>query len=520
MNVGLPPHLQGVHRLPAIRKHHGPLRPTAHQRERLRVRKAIAQLHDEGSDDFAWWDPRSDLPLTDRCIIRFEACLDEWLNADQPTEEHFHNLFFNLFLDLGVPEFQAARIFIHWIETGFHIYCEKVEDFDVLEVLERAHMSLLDDTYIWTLQRRMRMLQRQWDRLQQEEPRSARKALPPSMPRKPRAHPIPMDYCEMALDEQKRRNWRMRVRPKRALTPVQGPYFIVHLYAGRRREDDFHAQMQALIDSETITCGSVITVLSIDTAIDDTMDVHSTRIWSFLLSAAREGRILALLLGPPCETWSNARFAELVDEEGNVKKGPRPLRSALTCWGLLGLSLAELEQVAVGNSLLLRGLWLCIPVALSGGSVLLEHPAPPFQMERPAVWRTSIFLFLLRDGWLFRRHTFAQGRHGAGGHKPTTLLHAHCPIIEVLEENAMAVDQTKLQPLIGTDASGCFRTAVAKEYPPNLCRCFAAAFWRQISKRPLSSVAAPMDVVASELSRQSCWVDPTRLMRSDYQPKR
>ena len=51
--VTLPPHLIGVHRLPAVRQHHGPLRPTAHHREchesieRLRSwrKKGDATLH-------------------------------------------------------------------------------------------------------------------------------------------------------------------------------------------------------------------------------------------------------------------------------------------------------------------------------------------------------------------------------------------------------------------------------------------------------------------------------------------
>ena len=162
-NITLPAHLQGVHRLPAIRRHHGPLRPTAHHRERLRVRQSIQRLREEGQDDFAWWDPRTDQPLVKFCTLRFEECLNTWFVAEQPTEEHFHNLFFNLFLDLGIPEFQAARIFIHWIETDFHAYCERFDDFDILAVLERAHLSLLEDTHIWNLQCNMRKLQCQWE---------------------------------------------------------------------------------------------------------------------------------------------------------------------------------------------------------------------------------------------------------------------------------------------------------------------------------------------------------------------
>ena len=65
----------------------------------------------KGKTDFAWWDPRTDLPLTQRCVSSFEAFLDKWLAADAPTEEHFHNLFFNLFQDLGVTRISSSSNF-------------------------------------------------------------------------------------------------------------------------------------------------------------------------------------------------------------------------------------------------------------------------------------------------------------------------------------------------------------------------------------------------------------------------
>ena len=77
------------------------------------------------------------------------------------------------------------------------------------------------------------------------------------------------------------------------LAPVQGPYFVVHLYAGRRRDQDFHAHMQNLLDASSEPWISSVYVLSIDTAIDeDSMDVQSERLWLFLIDAARQGRIL------------------------------------------------------------------------------------------------------------------------------------------------------------------------------------------------------------------------------------
>ena len=45
----LPPHLRHVKRLPAVRRHHGPLRPTRVQRERIALRSQIDALRKEGA---------------------------------------------------------------------------------------------------------------------------------------------------------------------------------------------------------------------------------------------------------------------------------------------------------------------------------------------------------------------------------------------------------------------------------------------------------------------------------------
>ena len=303
-------------------------------------------------------------------------------------------------------------------------------------------------------------------------------------------------------------------------TPEQGPYYVVHLYAGRRRPQDFHAHMTQLIGSCTESWASNIYVISIDTAISEDMNVHGEALWSFLLTAARAGRILGLLLGPPCETWSNARFAKLVDANGEELKGPRPLRSAAECWGIQGLSLAELQQIGVSNTLLLRGLWLCLPVAMTGGAVLLEHPAPATQMDRPAIWRTSLVLLYLREGWLFRRHTFKQGAFGAPGVKPTSLLYANNQIGNVLDEFAQPCNLDHLELLVGRDELGRFRTSRAKEYPDLLCRCFAISFWRHIGTLQLSTKTEAVDQLAAKLADISGRVDPTKEMKPDYQPTR
>ena len=111
-NVQIPAHLRGVHRLPAQRIHHGPLRPTAHQRERQRVRSAIAELEKEGAEDSAWWDPSTGRDLTLRCCRQeFEMCLSSWFAQVKPTEALFRNMFFNTIFNLNIPEFGRTHIY-------------------------------------------------------------------------------------------------------------------------------------------------------------------------------------------------------------------------------------------------------------------------------------------------------------------------------------------------------------------------------------------------------------------------
>ena len=516
--VHLPAHLHGVARLPAIRRHHGPLRPTSKQREILRVRSEISKVWQEGLADFAWWEVEQNPQLVEQCNRAFDGCLCCWFEGALQDVASFHNLFFNLMFSFDVPEFHAARLFIHWSETCFADFVPTDEQLEHSATLDEAIMTLLEDLHIWKLRLRYHQLQQQLCHLLQDEVPRGREPHHESQRRKARVHPFELGFAKMKDEEMQRRTWRMTSRPRCSAAPEQGPYFIVHLYAGRRREADFHHYMQEFIANSPHQWASNIVVISLDTAIDDAMNVHSPKLWQWLLATAREGRILGYLLGPPCETWSSARHEPFFDDDGALLCGPRPLRSAEQCWGLDGLRLRELRQISVGSCLLLRGLWLCIPVALTGGAVMMEHPAPPYQDDRASIFRTGIITLLLREGWLFRRHTFHQWRHGSEGVKPTTLLFANNKIPEVLDEFALQGISKPTGALIGRGATGSFRTEVAKEYPSNLCRCFAAAIWRRVESLKLRAEGEVPSEYASELAARSAWVDPSKGLLPDYQP--
>ena len=105
---------------------------------------------------------------------------------------------------------------------------------------------------------------------------------------------------------------------------------VLHLFSGRRRRgdvqfylDSFSSQQEAL----------VLHVISIDIIIDRTFgDVTRQSTRDYWLGAIRQGWVIGMLAGPPCETWSRARgvpiqpLAQHADRPHHC--GPRILRDA------------------------------------------------------------------------------------------------------------------------------------------------------------------------------------------------
>ena len=97
--------------------------------------------------------------------------------------------------------------------------------------------------------------------------------------------------------------------------PLSGTvYWIVHLYSGRRREQD----QQWFLEISFKSVSQHVHVLSIDTAVDSMCDVNKDSTWGHLCDLARSGRLLALIMGPPCETWSSARHEQLYNAASQV----------------------------------------------------------------------------------------------------------------------------------------------------------------------------------------------------------
>ena len=141
-----------------------------------------------------------------------------------------------------------------------------------------------------------------------------------------------------------------------------------------------------------------------------------------ILDKIRSGCYDAILLSPPCSTFSRAPWAN--------KKGPRPVRSFASPRGLDSLTVAERDRAILGN-VFADFCYEAIAVALDADIkfLLLEQPEDlgamrygPYQGQRPAsMWQWPQLLDILARKDVITC-VFHQGNLGAGYPKPTRLL--------------------------------------------------------------------------------------------------
>ena len=255
-------------------------------------------------------------------------------------------------------------------------------------------------------------------------------------------------------------------------------FLVAHLFSGRRREGDFHHELCRFAADKNWR----VVILSLDTAVSVDFGnlMRHTVSWTTLTSIYLSGRIAATLCGPPCETFSEARFMDKpADCPGHIR-WPRPLRSSERLFGLEGLSMKELRQCFVGSSFFLQCVWaLCIHITM-GGVYVAEHPAPPTEVSRPSIWTSPIIQLLLGLPDLVL-HCVAQYRWGA--EKPTGLLVWDMPFFRRDMYSLALSDVAKpTVAAIGTDSTGQFRTARHKEYPGLFCRALAFSVGQQFGR--------------------------------------
>ena len=183
-----------------MRKHHGPLRPTARQRSIQRLRAEIAKLQDEGDEDFAWWDPDTEIQLKNQSIALFWTALSNWFALEVPTLVDFHNIFFDCMLSMNIEDMKAARLFIFWIENELSDFVPEDDQVQYMQLLETAYMSVLEDLRPWALRLRYKELAAQLCHLEQADDVAPRPIRNHPQARRARQHPIETDYANMVKE--------------------------------------------------------------------------------------------------------------------------------------------------------------------------------------------------------------------------------------------------------------------------------------------------------------------------------
>lgn len=237
--------------------------------------------------------------------------------------------------------------------------------------------------------------------------------------------------------------------------------YVLHAFSGRRRCGDFQFYFDRLAaDHPDVQ----LFVISLDVVIDSTWgDISRQDTRDFWLGAINARWVVAIIGGPPCETWSQARERSIAEHAF----APRVLRVPETPWGLPSLRLKELRQIRVGNDLMGFILEAVVMLYCVGGVAALEHPAAPTSEESVSIWRTPILALLLSLPGI-ELVSLAQGLWGAKSPKPTSFLLVNAPDMRQTLRKWQITRELPKGISIGRDQAGGWSTSVLKEYPPSL----------------------------------------------------
>jgi hypothetical protein len=162
---------------------------------------------------------------------------------------------------------------------------------------------------------------------------------------------------------------------------------FIHMFSGFRRQGD----LQHCVERHCVQGIHHVFCISVDFCLQGSDgDLSSSQNLAFWKRQVSSGAVFGMGGGPPCETFSAARFLE---------GGPPPLRSYDEPWGLSSNSQRQWDQVALGSSLLRFMLEMLFHCALAGACGFLEHPAFPVwvRSHRPAsTWALTAVRWLRR----------------------------------------------------------------------------------------------------------------------------
>ena len=303
--------------------------------------------------------------------------------------------------------------------------------------------------------------------------------------------------------------------PKTIFWPVR---VILHLFSGRRRPGDL--QQCAEAHAGALQCQLV--VLSLDVAVDplhgDLSRPSTQRYW---VLRTLDGFVFGFVVGPPCETYSRARFH---------LGGPPPLRSGMYPFGILGISRKHHLQVSAGSAFANFSICLSGAALTVGARGVLEHPAPFELPDSTCIWKNPLMQkLLLHPG--AELVEINQSDYGQLSIKPTGLLGLH------LHDFRKVLREARIPPLLRKAKrlkmgcqleNGLFTTAPLKEYPVALCDAIASALLNTVPSSTPSSCPSEsaewrerFSSFLQEMEHMNCALPSSEgEMRPDYQGQR
>ena len=238
--------------------------------------------------------------------------------------------------------------------------------------------------------------------------------------------------------------------------------------------------------------------ISLDVAIDAKLcDLSCSGGVARWLDLAIAGRVVMVLGGPPCETWSVAKC-----NGGSRVTGARPraVRSSEHLWGLHDLDAGERQQVALGNTLLRTVILFLAAARVYGFAAVMEHRQLPGWMPlAPSSWKLPELTLLARAGGTECVH-FDQCCCGTPWKQPTSLFAVGTPELDRLVARLPGGGRCcpahghKHITLTGKGDDGIYRTAPAKTYNSVTCKVLADVTFGSIVR----FLSGHVDVMAAE----------------------
>ena len=263
---------------------------------------------------------------------------------------------------------------------------------------------------------------------------------------------------------------------------------VLYLFAGKERRADIGFFLKEAAAKE----GCILVLDEFDILRGEDQDLTQDNTWERLKSKLEHGFYDAVIVAPPCNTFSRARH-------NKSHPGPKPLRSLAYLKGFPWLKQTDAAKVEQANVLVLRSFEACRLVAGTGGVFLVEHPKQlgvAGNLVPASIWDWPEFSQLLEDTGLLQGAIF-QCEFGALTLKPTRLATSipASPLGKFISKHCLSETGAYIGPLprmcphrthdhklIGKASDGSWNTGPAAAYPPGLCKEIAVLITTWLSQ--------------------------------------